>query len=149
MKTKVNAMVSIIPAATKQGLEIKPSETIENTYILAEEYLTEHPVSVHFEHCKLSGGYGNQYYSWSDGDNISDNPTGEIFDFGDYRESSRVYFRKLRWRGNVREFVEDFQAVNYFDLPEPGDECCKEYVYVFDKKICADGSLALLYDYFK
>ena len=146
METKVNAMLSIIQAAAKQGMEIDKDETIEETYFVAEDYLKEHPISIHFEHCELSGG-GQQYYQWADGDDIRTEVWGEIFDWADYKADRKVYFHKKAWLSATREPAENFEAVNWFDIPDDGDDKRSEYVFVFETMVCADGSLAMLYDY--
>ena len=147
METKVNAMLSIIQAAAGQGMEIDPSETIEETYFVAEDYLKEHPISIHFEHCELSSSGRDQSFSWNDGDDIKQEMWGEIFDWADYKADRKVYFHKKAWVSATREPAENFEAVNWFDIPDDGDDKRSEYVFVFETMVCADGSLALLYDY--
>ena len=147
METKVNAMLSIIQAAARQGMEIEKEDTIEEAYFKADDYLKENPVSIHFEHCELSGSWGNQSFSWADGNDISTQMWGEIFDWGDYKSDRRVYFHKEKWIAETREPAENFKAVNWFDIPDDGDEKRKDYVFVFESMVCADGSLAMLYDY--
>lgn len=138
MKTK-NYFISVLAAAVNEGFEPEMDETLEDVVMKAEEYLLENEPYGHvFEQVNL-GGYSpmNQGYSWVDDESDHDvQMSGEIFDFGHSKEEDEVYFRK--------EEDGTMVAVNWFDIPDGDDR--KQYVFVFDKQVKANGKIAWLYD---
>ncbi len=136
---KTNHILSIINAAVQNGFEFDPSDSMEEIWQQAEETLLENePMGHQFIQCDLNIHGMNQSYTFIDEDGTGGTMSGEIFTFPKAKEEDDVYFEK---KGN------DFTAVNWFDIPNEHDENRKNFVFVYDKVVCSDGTIAYLYDY--
>lgn len=136
MKTK--HILSIINAAVQDGFEFDPSDSMEDVSIQAEDYLLENEPYGHlFVQCELSGHGMSQGYTFIDEDGYDITSSGEIFDFRHAKKDDEVYFQM---KGN------DFDPVSWFEIPD--DESRRDFVFVYDKVVCADGKIAYLYDNF-
>ena len=136
MKTK--HILSIINAAVQDGFEFDPSDSMEDVSIQAEDYLLENEPYGHlFVQCDLSGHGMSQGYTCVDEDGYDITSSGEIFDFRHAKKDDEVYFQM---KGN------DFEPVDWFEIPD--DESRRDFVFVYDKVVCADGKIAYLYDNF-
>lgn len=137
---KAKHILAIINAATQDGFEFDPSDTMEEIWQQAEDYLLENEPYGHlFVQCDLSCHGMSQGYTFVDVDGYGITSSGEIFDFGHAKKDDEVYFQM---KGN------DFEPVNWFDIPAPEDERRRDFVFVYDKVVCADGKIAYLYDNF-
>lgn len=135
---KAKHILAIINAATQDGFEFDPSDTMEEIWQQAEDYLLENEPYGHlFVQCDLSGHGMSQYYCFVDIDGHSSEVSGEIFDFPKAKKEDEIYFRKDG---------EKFIPVNWFEIPR--DENRKDFIFVYDKVVCADGKIAYLYDNF-
>lgn len=133
---KAKHILSIINSAVKNDFEFDPSDTIEEIWQQAEDYLLENEPEGHlFVQCDLRGHVMSQYYCFVDKDGHSSEVSGEIFDFPKAKKEDEIYFRKDG---------EKFIPVNWFEIPD--DEGCKSFVFVYDKVVCCDGVIAYLYD---
>lgn len=126
----------LLQSAMEQGFELEMNETIEQNMLLAEEYLLEY-VEADFKHCELTGGYSQGYY-FCDEFGKDTQVSGEIFDFGRYKAESGVYYHI--------ESDGEFKPVDWFEIPMEGKER-KEYIFVFDKFVSANGKVYKLYDH--
>lgn len=135
---KAKHILAIINAAVQDGFEFDLSDSMEEVGIQAEDYLLENEPYGHlFVQCDLSGHGMSQGYTFVDVDGYDITSSGEIFDFSHAKKDDEVYFQK---RGN------DFEPVNWFEIPD--DENRKDFIFVYDKVVCADGKIAYLYDNF-
>lgn len=136
---KAKHILAIINAAVQDGFEFDLSDSMEEVGIQAEDYLLENEPYGHlFVQCDLSGHSMSQGYTFVDEDGYGMTSSGEIFDFGHYKKDDEVYFHM---QGN------DFVPVNWFDIPAPEDDRRRDFVFVYDKVVCADGKIAYLYDH--
>lgn len=136
MKTK--HILAIINAAVQDGFEFDTTDSMEEVWQQAEDYLLENEPYGHlFVQCDLSGHGMSQGYTFVDVDGYAITSSGEIFDFGHANKDDEVYFRM---KGN------DFEPVNWFEIPD--DESRRDFIFVYDKVVCADGKIAYLYDKF-
>lgn len=127
----------LLQSAMEQGFELEMNETIEQNMLLAEEYLLEN-VEADFEQCELTtSGYSQNYY-FCDEFGKDAEVSGEIFDFGRYKAESEVYYHV--------ENDGEFKPVDWFKIPMEGEER-KEYIFVFDKFVSANGKVYKLYDH--
>lgn len=136
---KANHILAVINAAAQNGFEFDPSDTMEEIWQQAEETLLENePMGHQFIQCVLSGHGMSQSYTFIDEDGTDITMSGEIFTFHKAKEEDDVYFEK---KGD------EFIPVNWFDIPDEYDSNRKNFVFVFDKVVCSDGTIAYLYDH--
>lgn len=127
----------LLQSAMEQGFELEMNETIEQNMLLAEEYLLEN-VEADFEQCELTtSGYSQNYY-FCDEFGKDAEVSGDIFDFAKYKADSEVYYH-IENNG-------EFKPVNWFEIPMEGEKR-KEYIFVFDKFVSANGKVYKLYDH--
>ena len=137
METK--HILSVINAAVNNGFEFDITDSMEEIWHQAEEVLLENEPEGHrFVHCHLGGHGMSQYYNFVEADGTEHDCTGDIFDFPKLKTDDEVYFKKDG---------ETFTPCNWFDVPNDDDKDYANYVFVFDKVVCADGSVAYLYDH--
>ena len=135
---KAKHLLAIINAAVQDGFEFDTTDSMEEVWQQAEDYLLENEPYGHlFVQCDLSGHGMSQGYTFVDVDGYDITSSGEIFDFGHANKEDEVYFRM---KGN------DFEPVNWFEIPD--DENRRDFIFVYDKVVCADGKIAYLYDNF-
>ena len=134
---KTNHMVSVIAAAVQGGFEFDPTETVEDVWMSAENFLLEtESCGINFIHCTLEGHGMSQSYSFVDEDGTGEVMSGEIFTFPKAKASDNVYFK-----------IEDdkITSVAWHDIPD--GEGREKYAFVFAREVSVDGKVAYLYDW--
>lgn len=143
MNTKKNYQLSVITAATEAGFTFDMDDTMQEIWDAADNFLSEkEPYGHVFEQVDLNGPDYSQHYSWADDESdYTTDAGGEIITTnGQYTADEKVYYH--------REEDGTFTPVNWFDLPDEGDEKRREYIFVFAYHVKANGKVAYLYDYF-
>lgn len=134
-------MLSVIKSAVENGFEFDPTDTFEEVWEQAEDWLRENEPNGHqFIQCDFHAHGMSQNYLFIDEDGYETDMTGEIFDFPKARAEKEVYFKK---DGDT------FTPVNWFDIPDESEEGREDYVFVYDYIVCHDGIIAYLYDTLK
>ena len=136
MEKKLQHILMLISSAVKLGFEFDETDSMEEIYINAQDYIVENGEE---EMTWNEFDRAGQSYNFCDADGFMYNASGEIFDFGyHYKASDCKLFRREG---------DNFVAVNWYDVPTEGKER-ENYLFVYDRVACADGKVAALFDYF-
>ena len=135
MEKKLQHMVKMIAGAVEIGFTFDECDSVEEVFAQAIEYIEDNGSEV-MTQCD----FDNQRYVFVDVDGFGGSCSGEIFDFTrHYKASDEKLFK--------HEDDGSFTPVNWYDIPE--GENRENYIFVFDRVACIDGTVAVLYDYFK
>lgn len=118
------------------------NSSIMEVFQQAYDSLMENPTGRQFIHTELDCHGTTQNYTFYDEETGFQNlVSGEVFDFlWHYKADDEVLFHEVR--------PGEFEPVDWFDVPMDGEEGRNDYIFVFDREILSDGSVAYLYDYF-
>ena len=131
--------IELIRKAIELGYELDDQNAVAEEVANAADYIVANGNEVWY-HTELDCNSHQQSYIFVDSDGFTHETWGEIFNFtAKYRSSDNKYFRR---EGDA------FVPVNYWEIPDDTAER-QNYVFVFDRIACVDGTVAVLYDYLK
>lgn len=139
MKAK-NYQLAVINAAVNAGLKLDMSYTMQEIWDAADNFLSDkEPYGHVFEQVDLYGADHSQHYTWADDESdYYTQVSGDVITTnGHYAAYLKVYYR-----------LEDdgtFTPVNWFEIPDEGDENRRNYIFVFAHHVKASGKVAYLY----